>query len=120
MSTATDRQGVNNEVSFKPPVRAGTTGAITLSGLQTVDGVVLNADDRVLVKNQADQKTNGIYSAQTGPWLRTLDCNGNRDIVKGTLVFVNEGSTLVRTMWTVTSSDPILIDTTNITWVQFI
>jgi phage-related tail fiber protein len=120
MSTATDRQGVNNEVAFKPPVRVATTGAITLSGLQTIDGVALADSDRVLVKDQADQTTNGLYSATTGDWPRTLDCNGNRDIVKGSLVFVNEGSTLTKTIWAVTASDPITIDSTNITWTRIV
>ncbi|XLM21028.1 phage tail protein, partial [Chromobacterium piscinae] len=45
----------------KPSVRAATTAAIALAGLQTVDGVALQLGDRVLVKNQAAGADNGIY-----------------------------------------------------------
>jgi hypothetical protein len=57
------------DLAWKASVRAATTGSnITLSGLQTLDGVALAAGDRVLVKDQADPTTNGLYNAATGPW----------------------------------------------------
>jgi hypothetical protein len=55
------------------PVKVATTGPLsgllptagltTPSGLQTVDGVALVAGDRVLVKDQTNQFTNGVYIA---------------------------------------------------------
>jgi hypothetical protein len=66
------------DLAWKAPVRVATTGAnITLSGLQTIDGVALAAGNRVLVKDQTDAITNGIYAANTGPWVRTSDAAGN-------------------------------------------
>lgn len=56
-------------------VRVATTGAIVLSGLQTIDGVYLGAGERVLVKNQATTSTNGIYVTGTGAWTRATDLN---------------------------------------------
>jgi phage-related tail fiber protein len=41
---------------------ASTANITTLSGLLTIDGIVLVANDRVLVKDQASQN-NGIYIA---------------------------------------------------------
>ena len=55
-------------ISWKAPVTAGTTGNITLSGTQTVDGVVLVAGNTVLVKNQTDNTKNGIYQVNAGAW----------------------------------------------------
>jgi hypothetical protein len=40
-------------ISAKEPVRVATTANITLSGVQTIDGVAVIAGDRVLVKNQS-------------------------------------------------------------------
>ena len=40
-------------ISWKNPVTAATLTNITLSGLQTVDGVSLVAGNTVLVKNQS-------------------------------------------------------------------
>ena len=50
----------------KRSVRCATTGAIALSGLQTIDGVALAVGDRVLVKNQATASQNWIYVAAVG------------------------------------------------------
>ena len=60
--TSTDRlNGLTAAVAIKAPVKAATTANITLSGLQTIDGVSCAAGDRVLVKNQATPSENGIY-----------------------------------------------------------
>ena len=60
----------------KAAVCAATTVPITLSGNQTIDGFATSTGNRILVKNQADTTTNGIYSANTGSWGRTSDYNG--------------------------------------------
>jgi len=50
-------------LSVKAPVIVATTANITLSGLQSIDGVTVAASDRVLVKNQTAPAENGIYVA---------------------------------------------------------
>ena len=48
---ASDRlTGVSGAAAYKAPCKAATTASISLSGLQSIDGVTLVADDRVLVK----------------------------------------------------------------------
>jgi hypothetical protein len=59
-------------------VTAATTGNITLSGTQTVDGVGLIAGDRVLVKDQSTSAQNGIYVAAIGSWSRASDASTYR------------------------------------------
>ena len=76
------------------PVRAASTGSITLlSGLQTIDGVALVAGDRVLVKDQSNQRQNGIYVVATGAWERASDANTAADLRAGSYVFVTSGTT---------------------------
>src|SRR5690606_26637671 len=65
----------------KASVRVATTGNISLSGLQTIDGVVLGAGDRVLVKNQSNAAQNGIYVAVSGAWARSEDANAWAELV---------------------------------------
>ena len=48
-----------------------TTANVTLSGLQTIDGVALVDSDRVLVKDQTTTTQNGIYYAKAGAWYRS-------------------------------------------------
>ena len=67
-----------NKVMVTPPTlgtpcRAATTANISLSGLQTIDGIVLIAGDRVLVKNQTTATQNGIYTVASGSWTRATD-----------------------------------------------
>lgn len=59
----------------KAQCKAASTANLTLSGLQTVDGVVLAANDRVLVKNQTLAQNNGIYLVAVGAWTRATDAN---------------------------------------------
>lgn len=99
------RRGINSGAAFKIPCKVATTAAITLSGLQTIDGVAVVADDSVLVKNQADGTFNGIYWAATGAWTRRPDFDGYFDTRHGTFVWVNQGTTNALTLWRVSTSD---------------
>ena len=107
-SVGTDRrQGVRSGAAIKVPVRVATTANITLSGLQTIDGVTLVADDRVLVKDQTTQSENGIYVADTSTWDRAIDFDGVFDVVEGTIVVVNQGSANGSSAWRVETTGTI-------------
>lgn len=98
----TDRlNGLSGDLAIKAPCRAATTANITLSGTQTIDGVAVVADDRVLVKNQTSSVDNGIWIAGSGAWTRALDFNGSRDAVGGTMVLVVQGTTNSNSYWRV-------------------
>lgn len=103
---ATDRiTGYDQGVVFKPACAVTTTGsAITLSSSQVVDGITLSAGMRVLVRNQASSVDNGIYLVQSSSWLRTADCDGNRDLLPASLVYVDRGSFYGGTLWAFNSS----------------
>jgi hypothetical protein len=101
-STFTSRlEGLTTSVAVKAPCRVATTAAITLSGLQTIDGVALSAGDRVLVKNQSSTIDNGIWIASVGAWTRAADFDGTLDAVGGTQVMVISGSVNGNTYWRV-------------------
>lgn len=106
-------QGITISESVKAPVHAVSTVPLTLSGLQTVGGVILNGTTlkRVLVKDQVDTTQNGIYDASSSSWTRSKDFDGNRDVVQGTIVLTSINSDLV---YRVTTANPIIIGTGNI------
>lgn len=113
----TDRRlGLNGGAAIKVPCRAATTANITLSGEQTVDGVACVTGDRVLVKNQTDQTTNGVYDVSTAAWTRSYDYNGNFDVVTGTIVMVISGTTNINTYWRLSTTGTITIGTSNLTY----
>lgn len=86
----------------KKAVRVATTTSITLSGTQTIDGVGVVADDRVLVKDQgggSPSADNGIYLCKAGAWVRSEDANELGELVSGTVVSVQEGTANADTRW---------------------
>lgn len=117
-STTTDRiDGLTASVAIKAPVRVAASSNITLSGLQTIDGVALEDGDRVLAFGQTSAIENGIYIAKPGQWVRSKDFDGNRDVVGGTLVWVAQGTVRADTFFRVGNSGAVTIDVTEISFV---
>lgn len=117
VSTAVDaaRQGL----TVKQSCRAATTANITLSGLQTIDGVVLAANDRVLVKNQSTASQNGIYLAASGAWTRATDFDAASDLTDGAFTFIEEGTANADSGWVLTTDGAIVVGTTALAFAQF-
>ena len=105
-------------LTWKSAVRAATTANITLSGVQTIDGVAVIANDRVLVKNQSTGSQNGIWIVAAGAWGRATDMDISSEAV-GAAVFISEGSANGNSSWLMTTDAPVTIGTTALTWTQF-
>ena len=105
-------------ISWKQPVLCATTANITLSGLQTLDGITVVAGDRVLVKNQSTQSQNGIYLASATAWTRSADADVWTDLISA-LVFVESGSTLAGSAWYCPAQPGGTINVTAVTWSNF-
>lgn len=73
-------------------VAAATTADVVLSGEQTIDGVALVADQRVLVKNQSNRRQNGLYVVSAGAWRRAGDADTSTELRAGSYVFVAGGT----------------------------
>ncbi|MBC7419133.1 MAG: tail fiber protein, partial [Bdellovibrio sp.] len=98
-------------------VRATTTANITLSGSRTVDGILVVAGDRVLVKNQSTTSQNGIYVVAAGAWVRASDLDTwNKSI--GYLARVTEGNVYRGAIFTSTATSGGVIDTTSMSWIM--
>lgn len=107
--------------SWKGAVRAATTANITLSGTQTIDGVVLIAGDRVLVKNQTTASDNGIYIVSSGSWSRSSDAadgTAGHTGVLGMVCQIEEGTLNSDTQWMCTTDAPITIGTTSLLFAK--
>lgn len=111
-------QSAASGLDVKNAVVVATTANITLSGLQTIDGVSVTGGQRVLVKNQANAALNGIYNANSGAWVIASD-SVTGELTSGALVLSVGGSTQAGTQWYLQTPDPITVGTTNQTWTQF-
>lgn len=108
-------------INFHQPVRVATTANITLSGTQTIDGVSVIAGDRVLVKDQTDQKTNGLYVVDASTWSRAADADNTPDgeLKGGDFTLVLEGTVNSGYGYVCSNTSAITIGSTNITYSAF-
>jgi hypothetical protein len=113
-------------LDYKQSTRVVTTVSVSLTGgaPSSVDGVSLSAGDRVLVTGQTTGSQNGLYyvttlgSGSNGTWARTSDGNENGEIEAGMIVMVTEGVIYADTQWKLITDDPIIINTTALTFTQ--
>ena len=105
-------------LGWKHACVCASTVNLTLSGLQTIDGVTVTSGQRVLVTNQSTASENGIYNASSGVWSRASDMDGAWDVAYGTRVFVVGGSTQAESNWYVSSADPLTIGTSSLAFTQ--
>ncbi len=122
--------------NFKEAARVATTANLvgvylngvftyTATGTDNIDGINLVLNDRVLVKNQADNTQNGIYKVTTagslgvaGVLTRATDANQSNEFKTGDSLFVTSGTTLASTTWAYTGIDSPTIGTDAITYAQ--
>lgn len=105
-------------LSWKNSVRAATTANIALSGLQTVDGVALAAQDRVLAKDQTTGSTNGIYAAGSGAWTRVTDFDDAIEVKSAVAVSVEAGTANGDTTWLLATDGAITVGTTSLSFTK--
>ena len=101
----TDSGYIENKLTnvYKGSVIAATTENITLSGTQTVDGISLSVDDRILVKDQSTSSNNGIYIVAAGAWTRAADFAADTSVT-GVSIYVSGGTVNSNTMWVCTNA----------------
>jgi hypothetical protein len=111
--------GVSQGLDIKEAVKVATTANITLSGTQTIDGVSVSADERVLVKNQSTATENGLYLCKASSWTRTDDLAAGSD-ASSVFVFVDQGTVNSENGFVCTSSKgSAVVDTNNLSFTQF-
>ena len=118
-SDAATKQYVDNLIeglAWKDAAFVATTANITLSGEQTIDGV-LTSLSRVLVKDQTSGQFNGLYNSAAGAWTRTDDADTEGKLLNMS-VFIQQGTANSDTSWVLTTNAPIVVDTTVLTYAQ--
>ena len=105
-------------LSWKQPVLCATTANISLTGIQTLDGISTVAGSRVLVKNQTAAAENGIYISASGAWARSTDADTWNELVSA-MLFIEEGSTLAGKAFYCTAQLGGTLGVTAVNWSNF-
>ena len=114
--------GVSQGLDVKASCIAATTGNITISTAlnngDTLDGVSLSTNDRVLVKDQSSASENGIYIVGSSP-ARADDLAAGADAA-GAFAFVEQGTVNADNAFVCTSNKgSAVVGTNNLTFTQF-
>jgi len=133
ITTFTDGAGLTISGLVNAGVGATLTNAGTKAAIQ-IDGVSLSIGNRVLVYNQVNAYENGVYTVTTvgtpdpggTNWVLTRATDANKfqpdttsGLGQGDYFFVQEGSTGAGESYVLTTANPLIIGTTNLTFTQF-
>lgn len=122
---ATNKQYVDNVaagMAWKAPVRAASTGNVSLSAPgSTLDGVTLVSGNRILLKNQSTGTQNGLFvwTGASSALTRASDADSGTELQPGTVVTVTEGTVNADKAYMIISDAVVTIGTTATTWGQF-
>ena len=111
-------------MDIKDSVRvASTVNVPVLTGivnLSVIDGVTVSTGDRVLLKNQTAPAENGIWVVvASGAASRSIDSDSSSKVTSGLYVFVSEGAQNGGTGFVLTTSDPVILNTTPLVFTAF-
>jgi len=115
-------EATSQGLDVKDSCKVATTGNITiptaLNNGDTLDGVTLATNDRVLVKDQSTASQNGIYIVGSSP-ARADDLAAGADAA-GMFTFVEQGSVNADNGFVCTSNKgSAVVGTNNLTFAQF-
>ena len=115
-------EATSQGLDVKDSVKVATTGNITISTAlnsgDSIDGVTLADNDRVLVKDQSTPSQNGIYIVGSSP-SRADDLAAGADAA-GMFTFVEQGSVNADNGFVCTSNKgSAVVGTNNLTFAQF-
>jgi hypothetical protein len=98
------------------PCKVATTANVNLAlvGLPTIDGILVQNDDRVLVWRQTNAQQNGIYLARTGAWVRATDFDETAEVRPGVLISVMQGLFYKQSIFQITNTGAVTVGTSNI------
>jgi hypothetical protein len=118
--TPADILALEDGLHVKDPVDTTTFGVgdITLSGEQTLNGLLTSAS-RVLVTDQTLPEENGIYITAAGAWARAADFDEDSEVSNGSITHcLNSGSTSFKNKYILTTADPITVGVTGQSWSE--
>lgn len=103
----------------KPSAGLAATSNLTLSGAQTIDGVLGSAGTTiVLATAQTTGSENGPWVMQSGAWTRPAwyPSGGTTQALQFATILIRLGTVNAGTTWRLTTAGAMTIDTTATTW----
>ena len=113
-------QGLDVKNSVRVATTANGTLASAFANGQTVDGITLATNDRILIKDQSTGSENGIYTVNaSGAPTRATDFDADSEVTGGTFFFVEEGTVNADNGFVMTNDGSVTVGTTALVFTQF-
>ena len=113
-------QGLDVKNSVRVATTANGTLATAFANGQTVDGITLATNDRILIKDQSTGSENGIYTVNaSGAPTRATDFDADSEVTGGTFFFVEEGTVNADNGFVMTNDGSVTVGTTALVFTQF-
>lgn len=106
-----------NAQDWKPSARVRSTSVSVASPGATVDGVTMNAGDRVLRDAGTADSGLWVWNGSAVAMTRPTDFDSNADATAGATIPIAEGSS-ADTIWLLTTNDTITLGTTALAFTQ--
>lgn len=120
VSTRTTPAAVTTQIAAQAQSKLSVdyvaTGAVTLSGSQSMDGVLVGPGKRVLLPLQAASSQNGLYLTASGAWTRVADFPDGATFIPGSLVAVKTGTANADSLWQLTTTSSGVVGTNAQNW----
>jgi len=105
----------------------GKTLTQNVAAVEAIDGLTPVVGERFLIKDQVATEDNGIYTITVvGTVLvqqvltRATDADTDAEMTTGVNCHVSEGTANADTHWSLTTNDPITLDTTGLTFAEIV
>ena len=112
----------SGNVTYTQPGPEGVGATLTFVGnsLTALDGQSVTSGMRLLIKNQSNAVTNGVYTTTANLFVitRSTDMDNDAELAGGDFLFVTSGVVNGDTSW-VQTTDNVVIGTSNIVFTQF-
>jgi len=96
------------------------TGAVTLSGAQSIDGALRGAGIKALLTAQASSAQNGLWTIAAGAWTRATDQVSGSTFMPASLVMIKSGTANSNSIWQLTTVTSGSVDTNAQAWSKIL
>lgn len=110
---------IANAVTAKVAVDyVATSNVASLSGSQSIDGVLVAAGKVVLLTAQSSSAQNGKWVVASGAWTRPTDTPAGSTFAPNTVLFVRSGAANNNSAWQLTTTSSGVVDTNAQNWAK--
>lgn len=111
--------GLGLSQKYLTAVAAATTTNLTLSGIQTIDGVAGSSGQRILASAQTTVANSGCYTQAAGAWTRCTDYDAAAEVTQGTSFPVTGGTVNSGAIFIMSSPNVSILGTDAITFTKY-